>query len=281
MPADRVDDRDVLLAKAPAEVLHLSYAGVNMIVVHALGDADGQGFHVTPRHAPVGVQALVHDNEAAGLVVEPAIVHREESADIDHRIFFRRHCGGIGQSTDLIDDLANGLVRKPLLALLDEMRVLGNTRHVVHEHDAVPVTPGAQLLEVGHRDWLAAGHVDAGSHADVRDLLRADFLDERIELTDVEIALERMIRFGIVGFIDNRIDEGRAGEFLVQPRGSEIHVAGHKVTRFDQALAEDVLGAAALVSRYCIPVAVEFLDCVAQAIEVAAARIGFVAHHDA
>ena len=86
----------------------------------------------------------------------------------------------------------------------------------------------------------------------------------------------RVVRLG-----DDHVDKRAAGQFLVQPRGGEIHVAGHEVARLDQDPREDVLGAAALVGRHDVAVAVVLLDRRFEVVEVAAAGVGLVAQHHA
>ena len=88
-----------------------------------------------------------------------------------------------------------------------------------------------------------------------------------------------MFRAGIVCLVDDDIDKRAAGEFLVQARGREVHVAGNVITLGDQQLAQDVLRAASLVSRYRVLVRVVLLDRVSQVVEVGAAGICFVTTH--
>ena len=137
----------------------------------------------------------------------------------------------------------------------------------------------AQRLHVRHRDRLAAGHVDGAGERDVRDLLRAVLGDERLELVEVDVALERVQALGVVGLVADHVDEDAAGALLVQPRRREVHVPGDVLARLDRDLADQVLGAAALVRRNDVLVAVEALDRRLEAVEVAAAGVGLVAEH--
>ena len=161
------------------------------------------------------------------------------------------------------------------------MCVLGNPGHVMDQHDVVLVAPCSGLFQVSHRNGLAACHVDAGCDADVRDLVGAYFVDECIQLIEVDVTLEGMLRVGVVRFIDDDINKRCTGQFLVQACGGEVHVARYVVARRDQDLAQNVFGAAALVARNRVLVAVVLLDCIAQAIKIAATRVSFIAHHDA
>ena len=86
---------------------------------------------------------------------------------------------------------------------------------------------------------------------------------------------------GIVPFGNDHVDERAAGQFLVQPGGGEVHVAGHEVARLDEHLREDVLGAASLVGGHEVAIAVILAHGVFEVIEVAAAGVGLVAEHHA
>ena len=88
-----------------------------------------------------------------------------------------------------------------------------------------------------------------------------------------------MLGFRVVSLVDDDVHEGPAGQFLVQARGGEIHISGHILPIRNQDLAEDILGAAALMGRHRVAVAVIFLHRVAQAIEIAASRVRFVPQH--
>ena len=126
-----------------------------------------------------------------------------------------------------LHDRCDRAIRETGLALLNEVGVLGHARHIVHEQHAVwRVHQARSCLQVRHRHRLAAGHVDARGQADVRDALGADACDQRIELFQVDVALERMLALRVMGLVDDHVDEGAAGQFLVQPGGGEIHVPG-------------------------------------------------------
>jgi hypothetical protein len=145
----------------------------------------------------------------------------------------------------------------------------------------VAVAPRPQLAQVGHREGLTAGHIHVALEADVRDTLGADFVDERVQLRNIDVAFERIIRLGGVGLVDDDVDKPSAGQFLVQARGREIHVAGHVVAILDQDLRHQVLGAASLVCRHEVLVAIVLLHHGFEVVEILAAGIGLVAEHHA
>ena len=114
----------------------------------------------------------------------------------------------------------------------------------------------ADFAEVGHRDRLAAGHVHGGRQAEIGHMLPAYLADQALQGVQIDIALEGMRAERVVGLGNDHVDEGAAGQFLVQPGGGEIHVARHVVAGLDQHAGEDVLGPAALVRGHGVAVAV-------------------------
>ena len=195
--------------------------------------------------------------------------------------FLRTHGRGVGECADLVHDRCDRVIREAGLALLNEIGVLGHARHVVDQQHAVARAPGAQLPQVGHRHRLAARHVDTRGEADVRNAFGAHVRDQRIELRQVDVALERMLALRVVRLVDDHVDERAAGQFLVQPGGREVHVPGHMIARLDEQLGQDVLGAAALVRGHHVPIAVAFAHGGFEVVEVGAAGVGLVAEHHA
>lgn len=124
------------------------------------------------------------DCQRTSALVEFRVVHRQETANVNHGVFLGRHCRHVSQGTDLEDDFAYGLVLVGPLALLYEKGVFGNTRHIVNEQHLVSVAPLAYLVEIFQRKRLSNSYVDACDNTDIRDVVRADFVE-------VYIALER------------------------------------------------------------------------------------------
>ena len=137
---------------------------------------------------------------------------------------------------------------------------------------------GAHVL---HGLRLSARHVHRARDAHVGNLARAGVLDDALKLGEVHVALERVRVRGVVRFIDNHVDERAPGEFLVQARGGEVHVAGNDVARVNHDLREDVLRAAALMRGDEILISIILSYSLPQIVKVLAAGIGFVAQHHA
>ena len=79
-----------------------------------------------------------------------------------------------------------------LNALLDEPRVLDGTRGIQHHLDAACATEAPDIEHVLHTHRLPAGEVDRHRDADVGNPFGANLPHQRIELSDVDVALERM-----------------------------------------------------------------------------------------
>jgi hypothetical protein len=133
--------------------------------------------------------------------------------------------------------------------------------------------------DVRHADRLPAGHVHAALEVDVGDAGRAVLVDDRLELVQIDVALEGLGAGDVVGRVADDVDESPAGEFLVRASGREVHVAGHDVAGLDHHAAEDVLGAASLVGRDEVLVAVVPMDRVLEVVVVDAPGVGLVAEH--
>jgi len=106
---------------------------------------------------------------------------------------------------ELQQDLGDGPIRVAGLALLDEQRVLHHPRRVEEQRDALLGAVGMHGTHVGHRDRLAAGHVDGPGKRDVRDLRRAHLVDQRAQLGEVHVALERVKRGRVVRLVDDHV----------------------------------------------------------------------------
>ena len=137
------------------------------------------------------------------------------------------------------------------------------------------------FFHVFHADRLAARKVYGNSKADVRDFVRADFVDERLQFLDIHIAFERQVNLGIVCFVDDDVAESRTVALLVGAGSGEVHVARNIVARFDHDGREQVFCTTALVGRNDVFEAIVFTHDFFQVVEVAAARIGFVTNHQA
>ena len=237
--------------------------------------------HVAPGKPAIGVQALVDDDEVLRLAEGFPVIAAEKAADIDERVFLRRHCATVRHVADFPQYLADGFVLIAVLALANEPRVLDRTRGVEHDRDVVAVAPRAQLAQVGHGEGLPAGHIHVALETDVWNAPVADFVDERIQLRNIDVALEWKIRLRVVGLVDDHVDESSARQLLVQARGREVHVARHMVAVLDEDLRHQVFGAAALVCRHEVLVAVILPHYGFEVVEILAAGIGLVAQHHA
>ncbi len=82
-----------------------------------------------------------------------------------------------------------------------------------------------------------------------------------------------------MSLVDDDVGEGSARQFLMHPCGREIHVARNGLAAPDQDLAEQMLGAAPLMSGDNVSVAVILLDRRFEVVKVAASGIGLIAKH--
>ncbi len=226
------------------------------------------------------MQPFEGDEEGPRRARQLRVPQCEESADVDEVVLLRRDGRTIRIGTDLEKDLLDGVTVVPGLSLLDEPGVLQRPRGIEHQEDVVLLAERVGRTKVLEGHGLAAGEIDVGLDRDVWDPLRAVFVDEVLELLEVDIALERVQARGVVCLVDDHVDEGPARPLLVEPRRGEVHVAGDDVARIDEDLAEDVLGAATLVRGHQLGIPVHLSHRVLEAVKGAAPRVRLVPHHE-
>ena len=106
------------------------------------------------------------------------------------------------------------------------------------------------------------------------------FVDDGLELGQVDVAFEGVFALRIVGLVDDHIDERSPGQFLVQPGGGEVHVPGDDIARLDEQPADDVLGGPALMGWDDVAVAVDVAHGVLEVVKATAAGVGFITEHE-
>jgi len=103
------------------------------------------------------------------------------------------------------------------------------------------------VARVLHREGLPAGQVHRHLEADVGDLVAAHAVDLGLQLGEVDVTLPREVALGIVGLVDDHVEEHAARHLLMELGGREVHVPGHCLPFLDHHLGHDVLGGASLV----------------------------------
>ena len=76
MSTNRLNNRYTPVGQQLAQITHLSHPGPDVVVLHCLGNADSQGFHIATGHTTVGVESLINDHQVAGLVKNLRIINR-------------------------------------------------------------------------------------------------------------------------------------------------------------------------------------------------------------
>ena len=214
-------------------------------------------------------------------MIEVVIVHAEEAADVDQAVFLTGHGAAVGIAHHFFQNFADGFVFVFRLAFFDEVSVFDAAGRVKHHFNAVFAAKLVDGAHVFHADRLTACQVYGNGNANIRNLVGTDFVNQRLQFLDIDIAFERQIRLGIVRLVDDDVAESRAIAFLVRTGSGEVHVARNIVARFDHDGREQVFCTTALVGRDDVFEAVVFTHDFFQVVEVAAARIGFVTNHQA
>jgi hypothetical protein len=147
----------------------------------------------------VGRKALA-DNE---VVLDPlgqgVVVEGDEPADVDQGVLLAAHGRAVRVGEHLLGDLEDALLGVVLLPLLDEPGVLGEAAGVQEERNVVMGADLARLFDVLEGYRLAAAAVIGHRQHDQRDLPGPLPIDERLQLGDVHVALERQVGVRIIG----------------------------------------------------------------------------------
>ena len=176
-----------------------------------------------------------------------------------------------------MDDFLNGPVLITLFPCLDEIRVLNTSCGIKHHLDAVLVCQFGYCLDVGHGNRLSACQVNGHRKADIWNLISAHFVNQGLELIQVNIALEIKDCIGVVGLVDNDVAEGCAVAFLMETCGCEIHVAGYIIAWLNGKCGKYILCAASLMGGYHILESEQLLYRCLKVVEVLGTAVGFIA----
>ena len=234
---------------------------------------------VVAGEAAVRRKPLREDEEVARVLGPRVVVHREKAADVREPVLLRRHRAAVGEGEHLLRDLLRGAALLPLLAPLDEVRVLGEAAGVEEEGLLEPVAEGAHAAEVLERDRLpAAGVVRDGDH-DERNAV-AVLLERLFEGRKIHVALERVEETRDAPFRDDEVARLGALDLHVRARRVEVVVVRDDVALVEDRVEEDALGGAPLVRRDDVLETRQLLHGVAKAVERAAARVRLVALHE-
>lgn len=175
-----------------------------------------------------------------------------------------------------MDDFLNGLVLVALFPCLDEIRVLNTPCGIEHHLDAILVGQLGNSFDISHGNRLSARQVNGHCETDIWNLISAHFVNQGLELIQVNIALEIKDCAGVMGLVDNHIAEGCAVTLLMETCGGEIHVAWYIIPRLDGKRGKDILCAASLVGRHHILKSEQLLYRCLKVIEVLGSAVGFI-----
>ena len=119
-------------------------------------DAAGHRLEVVAGETPVGGKALGEDQQVPAAFRPPVVVEGQEAPDVGEAVLLGRHRAPVGQGEHLAGDLPGRPVALALLALLDEVRVLGEPARVEIERHAVLAAQRRRGSNVGQRRRLPA-----------------------------------------------------------------------------------------------------------------------------
>jgi hypothetical protein len=224
-------------------------------------------------------EPLREDQEVLLLNGQLVVVGRQESPDVGEPVLLGRHRAAVGVGEHLAGDVSSRTVRESLLALLDEERVLRESTGVQIERDVMLSADLRDGPYVGHRDGLAPARVVGdGQHAH-GDPLRAHFVDQRPEGTDVHVAFEGVGLGGHETLGNGKVSRLRPRRLDVRSSRVEMRVVGHHVAGSTDGGEEDPLGRAALVRGDHVLEAEDLAHGALETVPRPTPRVRFVSPH--
>ena len=132
------------------------------------------------------------------------------------------------------------------LALLDQETIFQDAASVEKKRNLVRRGERTDISQVGQRYRMAATGIDAELDVNTTHLIGALLVNQRRQLIDIEIALERLPRCQIVSGFADHVDHFGAVHLDVHARRGKKHVAGDYGIGFYVNLAPDSFGRPAL-----------------------------------
>ena len=166
------------------------------------------------------------------------------------------------------------------LPLFDHVCVLGKSARVEEERRIVAIANRTNRANVFEADRLPAAAVVRYREHHQRNTVRADVLEQSLELAQVHVALEGVPRRRDIGFVDHQIHRGRTGVLRVRPRRVEVVVVGYDHVRPTQDLEQDSFARPPLVRREYVLETGDALQPIVEPVIADRARVRLVAAHD-
>ena len=280
VPSGGLHDRHAHRLDMARDILGGSDPVAQVVFFDDFLQAHGDRFEVAPREPAIRREPLGEDQPVAAVHSPVLEVHRQPTADVRQAVFLGAHRAAVRVREHFADDLDDRDVRVAVFALLDEPGVLGEAAGVDEQWNAVAVADLARGADVFHRNRLPAARVIGhGQHAQWN-VVHAMLFDEALQLGDIHVALERVLRGGVPTLVDHQVNGGRALGLDVGTRGVEVCVIGDDVVGFGHHREQDAFRRPALVGGYQVLERHQALDRLLETVKRWAAGIGLVALHD-
>ena len=144
------------------------------------------------------------------MFIEFLVIERQPAANIYQCVFLAAHRATIAVRAKFLQDFSHGDFLVTPLTLLDKESVFDRSGGIEKDADAVLLREPANGFEIGHRNWLAAGHIHRSGQANIGYFPSANFFDELFQRVEIDIALERMLRRRVVRFRNHHIHKRAA-----------------------------------------------------------------------
>ena len=240
---------NTVLVELLAQILNLTDTGFEVVELGTLVKTYCQRIHITTRHTAIGDITLVHNAEHLAATPQSLITERHETTHIDNRVLLRRHSHNVGIGEHLAHDLLDRFVGITLLALLDEVGILGKASRVDLQQHAILAAKSCHLADICHRNGLTSRSVVGNCQHHSRDTLLRIGFEHLLQLCGIEITLKWYFELGILRLVDRAVDSVRTTILDMTLSGVEMRVAGQHVVLLDNGRIENILSRATLMRR--------------------------------
>jgi len=253
------DDGDTHLQQPLSEIACRVNSVAQVILIEHLAQSDRDGVEVPASQTAIGGKALGQDQQFPSLLGQPVVAGGQKSADIGQAVLLCAEGRTVGQREHLLGDRLGALFRESILALFDEVGILGKPAGIKIEGNPELPAQFTRGPDVRHRGRLSPARIIGHREDDTGDLLRLA-LQQSFQGGQIDVALEGVLfrwmeRLGY-------LDVGRlcTQKFGIGACGVEERIADHLASLHIEARKENPFGGTALMGRDDMFVTGQILD---------------------
>jgi len=180
--------------------------------------------------------------------VDGLAVQCDESAHIHNSVLLRAHGHTIGQREHFLYNFPDTDMLIALLPDFNEIGILGEAGRIENHRDSIPVGKFPYFLQVLHTHRLPAGRITGDGDNNHGNTLPSIYLEDILQLTQVQVPFEGMMVSGIACLIDGAVEGSSLTEFYMALGGVEVRIPRYYMAFLHHHRKKYVFGGTALVS---------------------------------